>query len=69
MGKGLRASRLVFFFAVSLLMTSCIGDLREVKEIDWGISPEFALPVAKAELFLADTFPTRGGFFALHVRR
>ncbi len=56
MGKGLRASRLVFFFAVSLLMTSCIGDLRGVKEIDWGISPEFALPVAKAELFLAETF-------------
>ncbi|HNZ69991.1 MAG: hypothetical protein WBK43_08375 [Prolixibacteraceae bacterium] len=39
-----------------LFLCSCIGDLKEVKEVDWNISPEFALPVAKATLSLAEAF-------------
>jgi hypothetical protein len=47
---------LILPFAVLLIVQSCTGDLGEVKEVKLGISPEFGLPIARAELFIADAF-------------
>lgn len=46
----------VFLLAVLAGATSCMKQLEDVKGIEWEISPEFGLPLAKAELSFNNTF-------------
>ncbi len=68
---------LILSLGLILFLHSCMGDLREVKEIKLGISPEFGVPIAKADLFIAEAFKTEanGGLLCyadssglLHIR-
>jgi hypothetical protein len=42
--------------AVLLFQFSCINEIDDVKKLEWNISPEFGIPLAKAELSFDSTF-------------
>jgi hypothetical protein len=49
----------IFFLLLFLsCLCSCMKELKDVKEIEWDLSPEFGMPLARAELALSDAFQT-----------
>jgi hypothetical protein len=48
------------FWCISLLLMtifhSCMNELKSVKEIEWDLSPEFGMPLARAELTFSGLF-------------
>lgn len=45
-----------FLTGVIFIFSSCTKDLNGVKKLEWDISPEFGLPLAKADLSFDNTF-------------
>jgi hypothetical protein len=56
MGKFVSSVHIFMIFLFLTGMASCMKELKDVKEIEWDLSPEFGMPLARAELSFSDAF-------------
>jgi hypothetical protein len=52
----MRIFKIIFLFLFLPCLISCMKELKDVREIEWELSPEFGMPLARAELALSDAF-------------